>query len=268
MNRPLVVVTIIALVALVIVMVVLPLYQVDWSGFGEFRDPVTGELERVKTLWAWMELLIVPVILAIAAYYLNDQVRRRSRRQEDERILEDALRAYFDAMTALLLLREDGVALAEAARTVATLRTVTVLRRLDARRIQEVIDFLRDSDLLNGESAILTDARLTNVTLSGLDMQRSKLKGVDFSESKLAGADLSASDLRETDFTLADLSGANLNEASLDQADMSGTRLEGAYLVGAVLKGANLEGAVFSGETVLPDGSKWTRGRDLSEFTG
>jgi len=242
---------------LVIALVIVPLYQVDWSGF------------REQTLWSWMELLLVPVFLAIAAYYLNDQVRRRTRQQEEERILEDALRQYFDAMNALLL---DAPALSVSARMVATLRTVTVLRRLDRERMQEVINFLRDSNLLSEEASILDGARMTNMRLSELDLSAAYLHGTKLSYADLTGTDLSIADLRDADLTLADLSGAKLNAANFEGADLSGAILIGADLEGAILRGSNLQGAklegvFYSNDTILPDDTRWTPETDLQRFT-
>jgi hypothetical protein len=44
-------------------------YALPGTGFGqtEVKEGVTPS----KTLWDWMDLLIVPVVLAIGGYYLN-----------------------------------------------------------------------------------------------------------------------------------------------------------------------------------------------------
>jgi uncharacterized membrane protein len=42
----------------------------DWTGFGDYRDP-SGNYQRAKTFWDWLELLIVPITLAIGAWLLN-----------------------------------------------------------------------------------------------------------------------------------------------------------------------------------------------------
>ena len=43
-------------------------YGYEWTGFGEYiRITADGqeEFQRRKTLWDWLQLLIVPIVLAI-----------------------------------------------------------------------------------------------------------------------------------------------------------------------------------------------------------
>ena len=66
----------ILIVAIVTLVVGLVLYWAiradlapEWTGFGPYNEQADGS--RSKTLWEWMELLIIPVVLAIGAWWIN-----------------------------------------------------------------------------------------------------------------------------------------------------------------------------------------------------
>ncbi len=63
----------------------------DWTGFG------------TKTLWDLMQLLIIPAILAVGAYWLNESARKREQAVTEQRAQETALQTYFNKMTELLI---------------------------------------------------------------------------------------------------------------------------------------------------------------------
>ena len=52
-----------------------------------------------KTLWEWLELLGVPLTLAVLGYFLQQQEQKRSRDEAKDEILD----AYFDRLSALLV---------------------------------------------------------------------------------------------------------------------------------------------------------------------
>jgi uncharacterized protein YjbI with pentapeptide repeats len=278
-------------VVIVLIFVALQIPQIqniESLGFGARGDIATAEYQWSKTLWDWMDLLIVPALLGGIAIWFNEQTRRRNRTNEEDRFREDALQKYFDSMAALMLRPDtDKAKLSTQARNVAELRTITVLRRLNLERMQEVVNFLRDSDLLKGGDSILSGARLIQMDLAGLDLTLATLKDTALSESDLSALVLVGADLTNADLTLTTLSDANLNGANLTNADLTGAdltranltlaNLRSAYLNGAVLHEADLteanltnailDDALFDERTVLPDGMKWTPGTDMRRFT-
>lgn len=214
---------------------------------------ITESWEREKKLWDWLELLIVPIVLAGGASWLNWSERKaerkiaEERRQADQRIAdarikaereiaedrqqEERLQAYFDKMTDLLLEKglrdsqdEDEV------RSIARTRTLTVLRTLDETRKGLVVRFLYEAGLIHRDRPI--------VSLRGTDLGRAEL-----SEADLHGADLSETDLSEANLSDAHLGEANLNETNLGEAVLSRAVLFGACLTGAYLSEAHLYGA-------------------------
>ncbi len=239
-------------------------YRFGWSG--------TGFLN--KTLWDWLQLLIIPVVLAVVALLFNlatthtEQKIAALRYEQDQQIAlnkqrEDLLQAYIDRMSELLLKEQLRSSAVDAeVRNVARVRTITILFQLDARRIGYVFAFLRESGLMS------TKPDSSVVSLSQADFRK-----INFSQANLYKADLSDAFLIGANLTGARLYGANLTGAFLVEADLSGANLREADLTGANLREAdftraNLKGA--SGITIealekeakslkgaiMPDGSK------------
>lgn len=142
---------------------------------------------------------------------------------------------------------------------------------------------LRDADLRDAHlgwylmdrlvgATILRDADLTHVDLTRASLYGAQLQDANLSDASLAGADLNGASLTRARLIRADLTGADLSWYTAGNY-IAPTYLDGADLAGADLTGANLlyveglETATFTRETVLPDGTKWKPGTDLSRFT-
>jgi hypothetical protein len=158
-----------------------------------------------------MQLLIIPVVLAVGGLLFNwaqdvrqqeaEETRAQAQRDaEEQRAQDEALQAYLEEMGSLLL--DEGLLSSQEgdeARTLARARTLTILGRVDSARKRSVVEFLYESQLIQKDQRIV----------------------------QLLGADLSKADLSE-----ADLSKADLSEADLGKADLRNARLREAYLVG------------------------------------
>jgi uncharacterized protein YjbI with pentapeptide repeats len=221
----------------------------------------TYETRPGKTLWDWMGLLLVPLVLAVGALVFNWQQRkaeqeRLQKRDKTERELaldqqrENALQTYLDCMTDLLL--KEGLRTSEKAdvRDVARARTLMVLRGLDAKRKAVVVQFLKESDLITLENAVinLRGADLTHAKLIGADLDGANLSEADLSWADLVGATLTGANLTKARLAEADLVSAYLPKANLYEADLHGAKLhranlENASLAYAILNGAELNGA-------------------------
>lgn len=241
----------------------------EWTGFGPPSLDAQGhELPHAKTLWDWLQLLLVPMVLAVGGYLLTRSENRyalklQERREEEGRKLEEqrvqdaALQAYLDQMTQLLL--HEKLRTSEGddeVRSVARARTLTVLRVLDGARKATVVQFLYEADLI-GRRTLSDNKIYAVVSLSGADLTRSslgraRLRGVnleeaDLREADLDGADLFKAELNGANLTGARLRGANLEEAALGQADLREADLDRAYLHRAHLWEVDLDGANLHG---------------------
>jgi hypothetical protein len=250
----------------------------DWTGFNGGYSQVTttstGQSTTTtivkpggKTLWDWMQLLLVPLILAIGGFWFS-QVQKNS----EQKIASDnqraaTLQSYLDRMSELLL-EEDLLASDrdDEVRNVARGQTLTVLGSLDANRKRGVILFLYESGLLFKDRRIIdlrtlgvrVDADqpsaewgvvpLSTADVGAADLRQITLSGVFLGKIDLSGADLYGADLRRTNLSDCDLGACNLREANLNgaklwKADLSGADLREVDLRRADLQGADLRGA-------------------------
>ena len=236
----------------------------EWTRFGE------------KGLWDWLQLLIIPAVLAVGGFLFNQAASERQQTAEEQRGQEVALQEYINGMGSLLLdkdLRKSKEG--DEVRTLAKTRTLTVLNRLGSghdRRIvpigaevtglreqiqenfafhsqtdrrRDVVQFLAEEDLIDNKNPIvdLHDADLVGVVSFEHDLSNIDLRGVDLLAADLSGKDMKNDDLRE-----ASLAGANLFAANLSGADLNGAK--GVTNRELEKQASSLEG------TTMPDGSK------------
>jgi uncharacterized protein YjbI with pentapeptide repeats len=268
-------------------------YDYKWTGLGAAELPKHEKVEfrPEKTLWDWLQLLIVPFALVVISFLFTTQQdarqqqiesRRAQQAQEienqraeaerelaEQRAQDDALQSYLDQMSGLLLGKNLRASEEDSeVRTLARARTLTVLSRLDPSRKADVIQFLIEAELVQRVEGTGPIINLSGVNLSGADLSGADLSdvvdlnGADLSDANLLGADLRAADLSDADLSDADLSDANLSDADLSDAKMFAPNLEGASLEGANLEGVTgvtigileLQAASLEGAT-MPDGS-------------
>src|SRR5206468_11206746 len=91
-----------------------------------------------KTLWDWLQLisvLAIPVVVGFGAVWFTTRQGKVADAENKDNQRENALQAYVDKMSELLLhekLRDSAEE--DEVRKIARVRTLTVLRRLDAER--------------------------------------------------------------------------------------------------------------------------------------
>jgi hypothetical protein len=252
-----------------------------WTGFAESRRKQAEheDVQPAKTLWDWLQLLVIPLALAALAFLLNNSQSNREQRREDQRSAlqrataadaarEEALRAYLTQMSGLMLDRNLRSQPGADVRAVARTITVTVLRRLDGERKASVVRFLLEAGLLAPigspgcrrgcqDSVALYGADLRSVELPGaflvgvdwpeVDLRGADLRGAVLERANLSYADLRAADLRRALLAGATLAFADLRGADLRGADLRGTPPEEADLRRADFRGADLRGADLRG---------------------
>lgn len=218
---------------------------IRWTGFAD------------KTLWDWMQLLIVPIVLGAGALWFQAQSNRTSQQSEEQRAKaqrtiesdrerQAALQAYLASISTLLLDKnlsrpsEDDPVM-EIART----NTLSTLRQLDADRKRLLITFLYDSRLIGfisrPSSRDQDDSDSTEETPPTRVQYIIDMEGADLSGANLSDAFLEGIDLFGVNLTNADLTGAVLNDAVLSNANLSGAVLRFADLSDADLSDVILE---------------------------
>lgn len=239
---------------------------------------------RDEARWHWFEFLIIPILTPLALVivgvvytgWLEDRQRdfakqldvgqqesearlaESARTIEDQRAQADALQAYLDQMSQLLL-GENNVVNSEdgsVMRRLARARTLTVLERLNPERKTDVMRFLIEARLV--QSTFNEDQNTSDedsITIGpSIDLASTDLSGID-----LLGADLTGANLRDANLTDAKLRDATLFYVNLSVADLRGANLTNADLRGTNLREADLSGANLTDAdlscTELPDGT-------------
>src|SRR5216683_652849 len=266
------------LMGVVVLIIAGYIFKWDWTGFNEHRGPNILQYQPAKTLWDWLQLLgvlAIPVAVVLGVAWFTTKQGQVGDAENKDNQREAALQAYIDNMLELLLAKnlrsstED-----EEVQKIARVRTLTVLRRLDAERKGSVLQFLQESGLIGKDKRVinltganliganLIGANLSGANLSGVYLSRADLSGADLSKANLSGVVLSGADLSLANLigvylsgaylflanlSKANLSGASLYEANLSLANLSRADLSGANLSKANLSGANLSEVVLSG---------------------
>jgi hypothetical protein len=200
------------------------------------RKPWTLRELWGKTVWDWMQLLIVPVAILLITVAFTWQQNKRQEAIEQQRAQDLALQGYLDQMGTLMLedLSDPKV------RTIMQARTLSVLKRLDTSRKSEVVQFLSEASLISSEGDTDPVIDINEANLAHTDLTRSNFRNANLENANLVGADLGGADLTGANLYYADLKNANLDTAYLRDAYLRGTDLEGANLFNASLERANL----------------------------
>jgi hypothetical protein len=182
------------------------------------------------TLWDWLKLLVVPAVIAGGGIWFNQRQQARDQVSADRRTQDDALEAYLDDMTDLMINHHlRGIAQVSSVprvvlhgdsppqgedtkdvRAVARARTLTLLTRLDGKRKGHVVRFLYESGLISQKRELTladltptppntivdvageagADPRTAIVDLAGADLRGTILRGAILMEVDLRNADL------------------------------------------------------------------------------
>src|SRR5215208_5840793 len=97
------------------------------------------------TLWQWLDLLIIPAVLAIGGYLFARSENQAAQGVAESRAQDEALQAYLDKMSQMLTDRERPLRSAQPGddlSTVARAQTLTVLLKLDGARKGILLRFL------------------------------------------------------------------------------------------------------------------------------
>lgn len=193
-------------------------YKYPAVGFSNFTSP-TGDYFREKTLWDWIELAIMPIVIAWLAYRLTNEQKTKEIAIAQLHKREEALQKYFDQMTNLLV--EQDLSTEEKPSTIfelAKARTITTLDMLDGRQKGHLIRFLSESrHIANKEPVInLRRANLGEMILEPGNYDEINLSGTNLDKVEICWCSLGNSNLSGCSIELADLEETNLFETDLN----------------------------------------------------
>lgn len=253
---------------------------VEYDTAGHF-EKFTAEAPVKKTLWDWLQLLIVPLALLLIGSLFIYQQYQTSLNISEHQYQEEVLQTYIDHMSDLLinqsLLKPDKSDKWKAVQTVAQEETLTTLQRLDPTHRTLVVHFLAGSGLISGTEEhphpiiSLAYSSLSEISVRGISLLYAELYQADLSianldQAILKNADLAGANLKSAHLYRALLQSAQLRAAHLEQANLSRANLSGADLRDANLSGANLQDALVTKQQLdqvaslagatMPDGSR------------
>ena len=252
--------------------------RLNWSGFHD------------KRFWDWLDLLIVPIFLALGAFYIENQADSRNEKNLNNRREQEIIFIYIQEMNKLIVKNENKntphlPSIPIEKQKIAKAMTLNLFDEVNPERASKMVTFLADSFLINCQDGFdkdcdptihLEGANLKLIELENLNLQKpfnlqkavlnqadlsqAKLSNVNGVDAKLRRANLSKAKLNKVDLIDADLRNANLRNANLRDAYLSEkTNLAGANLAGANLRGtinlelAILQDACYSSKTIFPD---------------
>jgi hypothetical protein len=200
-----------------------------WSGF------------QKKSFWDWLQLLIVPLMLAFGAFYLNYASETRDKQIAEEGKQQELLKDYFSKMQTLIieankLSKSQWEPLEHFAneklpgqfQPIAQALTLAVLDELDGLRKGKVITYLAESGFITKETF--------TINLNGANLQKLELKGVSLNSVIINKADMTGAKLTNLEFTDSDLGASNFSQANLDGVNFSSAILQGSNFYDANLK--------------------------------
>jgi uncharacterized protein YjbI with pentapeptide repeats len=256
-------------------------YDWQWTGIGE------PDNFPKRTLWDWLQLLIIPAVLALGGYLFTqsenrrtqetaDQQRTLDRELADQRRQDDMLQAYLERMSQLLTDKErplDKAHPGDSVYNAARAQTLAILPGLNGQRKGNVLRFLYESRLLTIDRRYLGLDKEKPLMLDDADLTGVAFRGhVNLGHVNLRLADLSHAHLNHVWLWGAYLKGAKLRDVDLRGVDLHEAELGGVDLSGADLRDANLREASMVGSYPLM-GPAWLNnadltGADLSDATG
>jgi uncharacterized protein YjbI with pentapeptide repeats len=220
---------------------------------------------RTRTLWDWLQLLLMPVILIAGFGWLSfqqSQLNLQLSRQEHDTTLQIAdaqqqatILSNYEASISDMMLH-DGLRTSQPNSTVALVAevdTATALRQLEPAGKGNLLRFLYETALINNDTHV--------IELSELDAHNANLVNIDIRDTYLFGLDMHGSDMRGSN-----LSFATLNYTSLANSNLAGANLQGCDMRDTNLTGANLSGANLKDVTELTS-AQLAKARSLTGAT-
>lgn len=211
------------------------LSEYKWSGFQD------------KQLWNWLELLIIPILLAFGGFFLQTQTAQRQKYFDAQQKKQQSLKEYFKSVQGIVnyplkknrskeIEKEyqetkshhliDNLSYEEI--KIIESFTQLVFSEIDGKQKRQVVKFLyalglikchEDKNenscekIINLERADLTKADLKNLDLKNVLLEGVNLKDADLSNADLELANLQNANLENTDFKLAKLKNATMSNA-------------------------------------------------------
>jgi len=226
-------------------------YKSEWTGFIK-TNSINSTTIQYKTLWDWLELLIIPMILAIGALFFNKAERENEIKISNSRLYGAELQNYLDKISDLLL--KEGLRTSDEGsevRKIARARTLAALSSLGGKQKGMLVRFLYETGLINKGNSIIS---LQGADLIGADLHRTNLDGADLRGVDLWGANLRKASLRNTDLSHSELTKTILRFVDFTNTDLSYSNLVEVDLRQAIISNDQLKQILSLKNAIMPNG--------------
>jgi uncharacterized protein YjbI with pentapeptide repeats len=246
--RILLIIIIVSFIGIIFYLAVIP-NPPSWTGFGE--SVKSDKLNEAKSLWDWLDLLIIPAAIALIGWLFSEIEKSKNNKREEERSQNEIVESFLQTMTNLII--EHGLHdnLNQQLLSIVRARINIAVNNLNGARRGQILQFLYESELIDFNPKIkLLGINFQNALLDEIVLGQSEIKGAYFNNASIKNANLKGGNFTGCDFSRAnfsnsllentDFSYSILSKASLKYIDLTTVNFEGAILNGANLKGSTI----------------------------
>lgn len=241
----------------------------EWTGFGTYTE--TENKTRYKTLWDWLDLIIIPASIGLFAWMYTEFEKDKNEKLEEEKTKSGILESFINTMTELLVQHNLATNPDQKRLAIARTRINMALGQLDGHRKGLILQFLYESDLIDKNPIFkllgnnFNDSILDNIVLGEAEIKGAYFKNASIRNANLNGINLTSSNLANADLFETQLDQANLSYTNLTNVNFENTDLRTVEFEGADLTNANLNGATINQSQL--DGIFKKEGIQLSKTT-
>jgi hypothetical protein len=212
-----------------------PLKSPIWTGFQYLVKSEQGFSYR--TLWDWLDLLIIPLVLVIGGWLLASADKEAAQKTEQSNQRQNILNSFIEKISSFVLVEDfrnpkKNSEIIQIARALIT----STFRQLDPERKSEALQVIYELHLIDkGPIINLFGVDFDKINLERAPILGAEIKGAYFRKACLKNANLQGSIFLGSDFSRADFRGANLKHT-----DLSETTLDGANFSSCDLRLTNI----------------------------
>ena len=214
-----------------------PLVAPIWFGF---RFSTTNDLGfSIRTLWDWLELLLIPIFLTTGAWIVSYFDKKTSLETEKENQMQKILDAFIDKISSFYLKEEITCTskLSSGLEKVLRTQVLSALRQLDPNRKAELLQIIYEMNFIQNEPKIsLHGANFNNINLVSAPLGNSTIKGASFVDANFRNSNLENSVFIGSDFTNADFRGSDLKNTDFSYSNLKGVNFSNCILTETCLK--------------------------------
>lgn len=218
-----------------------------WTGFGPYDEKVDGP--RGKTLWDWLDLMIIPLTIGFIGFLYKEADQEKSINKQKEKDQLTNVDSFFKILTELItknnLLNNTSN---DPNRIIARTRSIQALDEADSERKGQILQFIYESGLINLKPILnLNGVNAKKSNLEGIVLRYAEIRGAYFNNSCLKNTFLDNSCFISCDFSNSNFTECSLNNTDLSYTNLSNTNLKNLNLLTVNFEGANLNNADLRG---------------------